>query len=68
MAMTRKHYREVAEIIRSQWQEARRLPKNERIEVQTALMLVASGMATMFQIDNSRFDREKFLAACVDLD
>ena len=64
MAMSRKHYREVASIIREQWEESERLPANERIEVRTSVALITQGIATMFQIDNSNFDRSKFLEAC----
>jgi hypothetical protein len=48
--MTRKTYREAAEVIRA----ARELPDREQ------LIAVVEGLADMFKRDNSRFDRERF--------
>jgi hypothetical protein len=48
--MTRKTYREAAEVIRA----ARELPDREQ------LTAVVEGLADMFKRDNSRFDRERF--------
>lgn len=58
--MSRKHYREVAEII-----------KTERVanpgmspETEATLLRVASELASMFKRDNSNFNRDKFMEAC----
>lgn len=64
--MSRKHYREVAEIIKAE----RNVGHDDGLSVETitgidlATRNIASRIATMFKIDNSRFDREKFLDAC----
>jgi hypothetical protein len=54
MTMYRKHYRAVAEVIRS----ARELPDREQ------LAAVITGLEYVFKVDNPRFDRERFRAAC----
>jgi len=67
MAMSRKHYREVAEIIKSEreeWDTAAEYTPEQRNAVRAATFIIASGLATMFQIDNANFDRKKFLEAC----
>lgn len=64
MAMSRKHYREVADMFKAEWENSLTLPKNEGTEVRAALVNLISGMATMFKIDNHLFDRQKFLDAC----
>ncbi len=64
MAMSRKHYREVAEIIKEQWDYSLTLEKSQGETVRAVLDSVASNLATMFRIDNSNFDRDRFLTAC----
>jgi hypothetical protein len=67
MAMSRKHYREVAELIKSQYEfyaESSDLTDDAAGTGQEALRNTAYGLASMFLIDNDRFDRSKFLEAC----
>jgi hypothetical protein len=65
MAMSRKHYREVAEIIREQVAGVEWDAETNGIGAGGfVLKAVANGLATMFQIDNSNFDRSQFLEAC----
>lgn len=64
MAMSRKHYREVASIIASAVSEA-----NDRGSEHTDAILrtvegVADGLARMFKADNSAFSRQQFFNAC----
>lgn len=62
--MSCKHYREVAEIIKEEWEFSATLPQGESLPFRVALVRLAGGMADMFQADNDRFDRQKFLHAC----
>ena len=64
MAMSRKHYREVAAIIKEQWDYSLTLEKSQGETVRAVLDSVASNLATMFRIDNSNFNRDQFLEAC----
>lgn len=59
--MSRKHYREAADVIRGRVETAR---ANGNTATVNALLGVAGDLATMFKADNSRFDREKFMEAC----
>lgn len=65
MSMSRKQYRDMAEVIHG---EVGDIPLNyERLMAHddlTAIYSIASGLATVFKIDNSRFDRQRFMAAC----
>jgi hypothetical protein len=66
MSMSRKHYREVAELIKSQVDEMYSTFVNDD-EIgtgQAILFNITSGLATLFKIDNSQFDRQKFMDAC----
>jgi hypothetical protein len=53
--MTRKHYRQVAEMLK------REIETYEH-DVKTVAS-IADSLATFFQADNPRFDRDKFLQA-----
>lgn len=66
MAMSRKHYREAAEVIREQVEQVKRddLGSIPTAVATDALRAVAAGLAVMFKADNSRFDRYKFMDAC----
>jgi len=66
MAMSRKHYREVAEIIRAEIHLDRPLTKHDRdtFDDADAIYNIASALATMFKCDNSLFNRAQFMAAC----
>ena len=58
MAMSRKDYREAAEIIKRRDSQA--LTSGEH----HIALAIACDLAAMFAGDNPRFDREKFLDAC----
>ncbi len=64
MAMSRKHYREVAEIIKEEYDYSLALPMSEGMVIRATLVNVAGGLATMFKIDNTLFDRRQFMEAC----
>lgn len=61
MAMSRKHYREVADIIKSVHQDYGH-PADSMTRL--AMQALAGRMAVMFKGDNSNFDRQKFMEAC----
>ena len=64
MALSRKHYREVADMFKAErefWVD--KLPEAAYVANATTFIL-ANKLATMFQHDNSNFDRDKFLEAC----
>lgn len=64
MAMSRKHYRDAADTIKRtvEW-SADETPVRKASRL-AAAQEIANGLATMFAIDNGRFDREKFMDAC----
>jgi hypothetical protein len=64
MAMSRKHYREVAEIINGANGEVFDTELSPAYVQGWLLSYVASGLATLFEYDNARFDRDKFMEAC----
>lgn len=65
MPMSRKHYREAAEIIHREVDDLMSLPEGDmRYSAMVSVECIARGLATMFQIDNSRFQRDKFMEAC----
>lgn len=67
MAMSRKHYREAAEIIK---EVVDATPAHSDLQgfIATGRMQatrsIARGLAWMFAEDNPRFDRDKFFDAC----
>lgn len=61
MAMSRKHYREAAEIIKRHRQISARSGDNTGVY---AVEGVAEELADMFKRDNSAFDRARFMEAC----
>lgn len=67
MAMTRKHYREIAEALNITLCRAGveyPYPKDEYTKgVAWAVKTMADELATMCKQDNPRFDREKFVDA-----
>lgn len=64
MAMSRKHYREAASVIREVVDGAKHDPAvMAAAEVDTARM-IAGGLASMFKADNSNFRRDQFMEAC----
>lgn len=64
MAMSRKHYREVAEIIKNEREAAAMLEPNMASAVLVSTFIVADKLATMFSEDNPGFGRDKFFKAC----
>lgn len=64
MVMSRKHYREVAEIIKAERDAWQILEPNMRSAVMTSTFIMATKLATMFALDNPLFDRSKFYQAC----
>ena len=58
MSMSRKHYREVAEIIRVAVNHA------ETYDGTSTARMIADEMASMFKRDNGLFDRDRFMTAC----
>lgn len=62
MAMSRKHYREVAEIIKFETQVIEGSP--DRDVADAVLRRVAGELASFFKRDNGSFDRAKFMEAC----
>lgn len=59
MAMSRKHYTEVAEILAAEIAVNR-----DNMSVTLAIRNVALSLADMFKRDNGNFDRQRFYAAC----
>lgn len=65
MAMSRKHYTEVAAIVRQNRQETEMLGEpGEIAAARKAIEYVAKDLAGFFKRDNSAFDRARFLDAC----
>lgn len=62
--MSRKQYREVAEIIKGAYSEHFDTELTPHYAQGWVLAYVASGLAAMFELDNDNFDRDKFMAAC----
>jgi hypothetical protein len=63
MSMSRKHYREAAEIIRAEVEFASTLTPVRRAFTLKAVENIANGMAGMFKRDNSAFQSGKFFKA-----
>ncbi|HET7640142.1 MAG TPA: hypothetical protein VFK47_15555 [Ktedonobacteraceae bacterium] len=61
MAMTRKHYQQTADIIKSVSQD---YGDGKDVLFPLAMAAMAGRMAVMFELDNPRFDRDKFMEAC----
>jgi hypothetical protein len=67
MAMSRKHYRQAAELISNALEsvsEDNDVEQAVRDKTTAAVKDVADGLADMFRADNSRFNRSQFMAAC----
>lgn len=64
MAMSRKHYREAAEIIRQVVDGAKHDPATIAAAETDSARMIAVGLARMFKADNSNFRREQFMEAC----
>jgi hypothetical protein len=63
MAMTRKHYVEVAKIISRQVADNETLTPVRREAANTATRQIADDLAYMFKYDNPHFDRNRFMDA-----
>lgn len=64
MAMSRKHYREVASLIDDGWLEHFDTEVSPQYVQGWMLSFVASGLARIFAADNPNFDTNKFMEAC----
>lgn len=67
MAMTRKHYREAAEVIRGEalvTSEYADLEGMIKLGRRQAAREIANGLADMFERDNPAFRRGQFMEAC----
>lgn len=64
MAMSRKHHREVAEIIKDELDSLSELTEVEQAAMRATLSQVALKMAGMFRRDNNLFDIGRFMEAC----
>ena len=69
MAMSRKHYREVAEVIKNNLDDLRLLENNGTPPAVTryardVVQSVANDLAVVFKADNSNFRRDQFMEAC----
>ena len=62
--MSRKHCREVAQIIQDAYNEHFDSEQSPQYAQGWLCSYIASAMATMFELDNSNFDRGKFMEAC----
>jgi transposase len=64
--MSRKQYRDMAAVIQAERNVGHNdgLPTEIIIGIDLATRNIASGLATVFEIDNPRFDRDRFMEAC----
>lgn len=63
--MTKKDYIAFASILRARLETAKgQGERSGRAEAVTALLKTAADVADLFQAENPRFDRKRFLAAC----
>lgn len=62
--MSRKHYREVAEIIKVAHEEHFDTEVSPHFVQGWLCSEFASALADVFQLDNSNFDRYQFMEAC----
>lgn len=67
MAMTKKHYQATADVLRSVYQDYGVAESPDPL-FHLAMKSLAGRMAVLFQVDNPRFDREKFMEACGFID
>lgn len=72
MSMSRKHYRDMAEVIRREITGGHELLQDKVLryydvngdDASSVIYNIASGLATVLKIDNPRFDRQRFMEAC----
>lgn len=71
MAISRKHYTKVADLIAKRFEIFRSFSKEKRNvpvhEVKAAFGAVIIGLADIYAEDNRNFDRKKFYSACAKL-
>lgn len=68
MAMSRKHYTEIAEILKRELTAIDTFTKSytegERAAARLTVSAISLDLASFFKRDNSAFDRDRFLTAC----
>lgn len=64
MAMSQKHYAQVAELIKDAYGEHFDTELSPQYVQGWLTSYMASGLASLFELDNPRFDRDKFMEAC----
>lgn len=64
MAFTKRHYEEVARIIRQAYEDAREYPPSESKAGAEAVDRIQTDLRRMFAADNPRFDGTRFDMAC----
>lgn len=64
MAMSRKHYRQAADIFKAQVDDAAKLPEELQAFVMTTITEMAKEFARMFKGDNGAFQAQTFYTAC----
>lgn len=63
--MTKKDYERLAQLVRYTRQNiSDEMPEDYLIGFKVATRIMAHNMCTALQLDNPRFDRERFLKAC----
>jgi hypothetical protein len=70
MAITRKHYQEIAKVFQRTGATLRLYKGHDRISYKSAQIIWAdciSQMALVFAADNRNFDKDTFYKACVKL-
>jgi len=62
MAMSRKHYKEFAALIKDNLDN---YPEDVDADIRSAISAIAYDMCRVFKADNYNFDRDKFIDACL---
>lgn len=63
--MTRKQYKAIAEVLKGAKDYADQSKVvEERVFVSATVAGITDNLATVFKLDNPKFDRDKFLTAC----
>lgn len=64
MSMSRKQYRDIADVIKDAWEEIENYPESDQAGARITVRNITNGLAIVFEIDNPRFDRQRFQLAC----
>lgn len=64
MSMSRKQYRDMAGILRDAYGEHFDTELSPQYVQGWLVSYIAAGLATVFEADNPRFDRARFMEAC----